>query len=293
MKNNRKKIIAGLVILAVLAVAFWYGGNAPGLRGWNVGKAEEPAETVAEPIEEVQQPEEEQAPAEAPDELEAPAEESETIPEEQPAEAPEEHPTEEPLVEDPEPVEEPAPEEPSGPAIGPESMDIDPATGKDKYLTDPVPEGKPAPVEPQDVTVTDVAHVCTISISCTTILDHMDWLDPEKVELVPEDGIILAPVTVTFYEGESVFNVLQRTCRQNGIHMEFENTPMYNSAYIEGIHNLYEFDCGELSGWMYSVIGWFPNYGCSRYALQAGDVIRWVYTCDLGYDVGGGYAVGE
>ena len=287
MKNNRKKIIAGLVILAVLAVAFWYGGNAPGLRGWNVGKAEEPAETVAEPVEEVQQPEEEQAPAEAPDEPEAPAEESETIPEEQPAEAPEEHPTEEPLVE------EPAPEEPSGPAIGPESMDIDPATGKDKYLTDPVPEGKPAPVEPQDVTVTDVAHVCTISISCTTILDHMDWLDPEKVELVPEDGIILAPVTVTFYEGESVFNVLQRTCRQNGIHMEFENTPMYNSAYIEGIHNLYEFDCGELSGWMYSVNGWFPNYGCSRYALQDGDVIRWVYTCDLGYDVGGGYAVGE
>lgn len=293
MKNNRKKIIAGLVILAVLAVAFWYGGNAPGLRGWNVGKAEEPAETVAAPVEEVQQPEEEQAPAEAPDEPEAPAEESETIPEEQPAEAPAEHPTEEPLVEDPEPVEEPAPEEPSGPAIGPESMDIDPATGKDKYLTDPVPEGKPAPVEPQDVTVTDVAHVCTISISCTTILDHMDWLDPEKVELVPEDGVILAPVTVTFYEGESVFNVLQRTCRQNGIHMEFENTPMYNSAYIEGIHNLYEFDCGELSGWMYSVNGWFPNYGCSRYALQAGDVIRWVYTCDLGYDVGGGYAVGE
>lgn len=293
MKNNRKKIIAGLVILAVLAVAFWYGGNAPGLRGWNVGKAEEPAETVAEPVEEVQQPEEEQAPAEAPDEPEAPAEESETIPEEQPAEAPEEHPTEEPLVEDPEPVEEPAPEEPSGPAIGPESMDINPATGKDKYQTDPVPEGKPAPVEPQDVVVTDVAHSCTISISCNTILDHMDWLDPEKVELVPEDGVILAPVTVTFYEGESVFNVLQRTCRQNGIHMEFENTPMYNSAYIEGIHNLYEFDCGELSGWMYSVNGWFPNYGCSRYALQAGDVIRWVYTCDLGYDVGGGYAVGE
>ena len=90
-----------------------------------------------------------------------------------------------------------------------------------------------------------------------------------------------------------MFNVLQRTCRQNAIHMEFENTPMYNSAYIEGIHNLYEFDCGELSGWMYSVNGWFPNYGCSRYALQAGDVIRWVYTCDLGNDVGGGYANGN
>ena len=38
---------------------------------------------------------------------------------------------------------------------------------------------------------------------------------------------------------------------------------------------------------MYNVNGWFPNYGCSRYALQDGDVIRWRYTCDLGADVGG------
>ena len=99
-------------------------------------------------------------------------------------------------------------------------------------------------------------------------------------------------MTVTFYEGESVFNVLQRTCKQQKIHMEFSNTPIYNSAYIEGIHNLYEFDVGNLSGWMYKVNGWFPNYGCSRYQLKDGDVIEWVYTCDLGYDVGGSYATG-
>lgn len=155
-----------------------------------------------------------------------------------------------------------------------------------------MPEGKPLPVEPQDVEISDTAYTCTISISCATILDHMDWLDPEKVELVPEDGWILEPTEVTFYEGESVFNVLQRTGKQQGIHMEFENTPMYNSAYIEGIHNLYEFDCGELSGWMYKVNGWFPNYGCSRYQLREGDVVEWVYTCNLGVDVGGYAAVG-
>ena len=106
-------------------------------------------------------------------------------------------------------------------------------------------------------------------------------------------AMALQPMTVTFYEGESVFNVLQRTCKQQKIHMEFSNTPIYNSAYIEGIHNLYEFDVGNLSGWMYKVNGWFPNYGCSRYQLKDGDVIEWVYTCDLGYDVGGGYATGS
>jgi hypothetical protein len=44
---------------------------------------------------------------------------------------------------------------------------------------------------------------------------------------------------------------------------------------------------------MYSVNGWFPNYGSSRYALKDGDEICWVYTCDLGQDVGGGYAAGN
>ena len=172
-------------------------------------------------------------------------------------------------------------------------MAIDPETGKDKYLTDPVPEGKPIPVEPQDVTIGTTAYTCTLSISCSTILDNMELCDPTKIDLVPADGWILQPITITFYEGESVFNVLQRTCKQQRIHMEFEDTPIYNSAYIEGIHNLYEFDVGELSGWMYKVNEWFPNYGCSRYQLKDGDVICWAYTCDLGNDVGGGYAAGN
>ena len=106
------------------------------------------------------------------------------------------------------------------------------------------------------------------------------------MDIVPADGWILQPMTVTFNEGESVFDVLQRVCREQKIHMEFMDTPMYNSAYIEGIANLYEFDCGPLSGWMYKVNEWFPNYGCSRYALQNGDTVNWVYTCDLGADVG-------
>ncbi|MBO5666849.1 MAG: DUF4430 domain-containing protein [Firmicutes bacterium] len=168
-----------------------------------------------------------------------------------------------------------------------QGMEIDPETGKDQYLTDPVPEGKPIPVEPQHAIVTDKQMTCTLTITCKTILDNMDDLDPEKVELVPEDGVILAEKTVTFYEGENVFQLLRREAKANKIHMEFEETPIYNSAYIEGIHNLYEFDCGELSGWMYRVNGWYPNYGCSRYQLKEGDQVEWIYTCDLGRDIGG------
>ena len=176
---------------------------------------------------------------------------------------------------------------------GSNGMVIDPDTGKDQYLTDPVPEGKPLPVEPQNAVVTVTQLTCTLSVRCDTILNNMDLLDNEKHELVPEDGVIFPATVVTFYEGESVFNVLQREMKKAGIQMEFENTPIYNSAYIEGINNLYEFDTGELSGWVYKVNDWFPNYGCSRYQLKDGDVVEWVYTCDLGKDVGGYYSVGS
>lgn len=179
-------------------------------------------------------------------------------------------------------------------------QEIDPDTGKDKYETDPVPEGKPAPVEPEDTTIDkSTTYTCTISITCETILDNWDAWDEwdkeaadAKKPLVPSNGVILGTTSVTFSEGESVFDVLQRVCRQNGIHMESSWTPMYNSAYVEGINNLYEFDVSQGSGWMYSVNGWFPNYGCSRYVLQDGDSIAWRYTCDYGDDVGGGYAAG-
>ena len=167
------------------------------------------------------------------------------------------------------------------------------------------PDGSaPAPTEPEtgaaapaqsnppaqtdeDTTPPPAEPTCTLSISCATILANMEDLDPDKTALVPADGFFLAPTTVTFSEGESVFDVLRRVCRERAIHMEYTDTPAYGSVYLEGIGNLYELDCGPLSGWMYSVNGWFPNYGCSRYTLRDGDVVRWVYTCDLGEDVGG------
>lgn len=137
---------------------------------------------------------------------------------------------------------------------------------------------------------TETAGACTVSISCATILDNRGHLNAAKADYVPDDGVILPAAEVTFTAGETAFDLLHRVCRENNIPMESSWSPLYKSAYIEGIANLYEFDCGKLSGWMYSVNGEFPNYGCSAYALQDGDVICWVYTCDLGEDVGGGYA---
>ena len=86
-----------------------------------------------------------------------------------------------------------------------------------------------------------------------------------------------------------MFDVLKRVCEYRGIQLEYSWSPMYNSYYVEGIHHLYEFDCGIESGWMYKVNGWFPNYGCSSYTLSENEDIVWCYTCKgLGADVGGG-----
>ena len=130
-------------------------------------------------------------------------------------------------------------------------------------------------------------NVCTITIVCDTILDNLDNLEEEKAPYVPKDAVILPETRVSFTEGDTVFEVLQKVCTAAELQIEYSWTPMYNSYYIEGLNHLYEFDCGPESGWMYKVNDWFPNYGCSAYTLKNGDDIVWCYTCNgLGADVG-------
>ncbi len=138
--------------------------------------------------------------------------------------------------------------------------------------------------QPEEDTLT-----CTLSVTCKTVLDNLELLDPAKKNCIGDNGVIYAKKTVSFEEGETVFDVLNREMKKNGIHMAFSFNPVFNSRYIEGINNLYEFDCEEGSGWMYRVNGVFPNYGCSQYQVEDGDTIEWLYTCDLGVDLGRNY----
>ena len=102
----------------------------------------------------------------------------------------------------------------------------------------------------------------------------------------PKGKTYLAKKSYTVDKGTSVFALLKKT----GLEIEV-STGAYDS-YVKAIEGLAEFDEGPKSGWMYRVNGWYPNYGCSRYQLKDGDVVEWRFTCDLGSDIGGGYAVG-
>lgn len=131
------------------------------------------------------------------------------------------------------------------------------------------------------------AQTCTIEVRCDTILDNMGDLAPGKSSCVPGNGVILAASTVRFAQGDTVLDVLKAASSATGLQLEYSYTPGYGSYYVEGINNLYEFDCGNESGWMYEVNGWFPNYGCSEYQVRDGDVIVWCYTCKgYGADLG-------
>ena len=125
-------------------------------------------------------------------------------------------------------------------------------------------------------------YACTIKITCVDILENIDELDPSKLSLVPENGVLLDDYSVSFAEGESVFDILLTAVRENGIHMEYSTSPVFNTAYIEGIGNLYEFDCGAESGWKYSVNGSVPSVGASSQLVEDGDAIEFFYACEAG-----------
>lgn len=97
-------------------------------------------------------------------------------------------------------------------------------------------------------------------------------------------GVILAATVVEVQDGDSVMDILKRITRKQKIQMEFKGAGSF--SYVEGINNLYEHDKGAESGWMYRVNGEFPDEGAGSYNVYPGDLIEWMYTLDLGKDVG-------
>lgn len=138
--------------------------------------------------------------------------------------------------------------------------------------------------------ITPESETITVSIRCDSVLDNYNKLDKnlQSEKYVPSDGVILEKTEYVLREGDTVFDVLYRVVRYNKIQFEYQGADEnpFGSVYIQGINYLYEFSCGSTSGWVYKVNGEFPNYGCSKYELDDGDVVEWVYTCDLGQDVG-------
>lgn len=148
------------------------------------------------------------------------------------------------------------------------------------------PEEKEDKKNPEDEAPKEGEHKVFISIRCDTAVDKGMNLDSQWAGIVPSSGTILAKTKVEFQEGDTVFDVLCRIRDTYKIHVSYRGTN--GAQYVDGINNLYEFDGGRWSGWMYCVNDWYPNYSCGIYKVKAGDVIEWNYTCDLGLDLDAG-----
>ncbi len=132
--------------------------------------------------------------------------------------------------------------------------------------------------------------VCSLKIDCSNILNNLDDFDENKLMLLGDNGIIYSNPEIEFEKGETVFDVVVRVLKENKIHFEYTFSALQNSYYIEGINNIYELDCGGMSGWMYAVNGIYPNCSLGDYVLQNGDSIAINYTCDMGADLGRVYS---
>jgi len=113
-----------------------------------------------------------------------------------------------------------------------------------------------------------------ISIRCDAVAGENEYASA--------DGVILAETEIMIAEGGTAFDQLLEATRSNRIQMEYDGTVA--GAYVRGIGYLYEYDFGNLSGWMYKVNGVFADVGCSQYTLREGDHVEWVYTKNLGKD---------
>lgn len=129
----------------------------------------------------------------------------------------------------------------------------------------------------------------TVSVDAKTAAARMGEVKQSKRGFVPSNGWIVAPTRITLRKGQTAYDALVQVTKSRGIQMDSSFFPAFNAYYVRGINNLYEFDGGQTSGWMYSVDGWFPNYGSSQYSsLESGSVIQWRYTMELGHDVSSG-----
>ena len=144
---------------------------------------------------------------------------------------------------------------------------------------EPAPDNTPTPTQPESK-----KNTVTITIRCDTAVNNGMHLESKWSGIVPASGVILPVTTVEIEEGDTVFDVLSYVCSKYKIHMEYSGGTS-SGCYVEGINNLYEFDGGRWSGWMYCVNDWYPNYGCGVYYVKSGDIIEWNYTCDLGLDL--------
>ena len=127
-----------------------------------------------------------------------------------------------------------------------------------------------------DTPITDPVRT-TISIRCDTVAGEKSY--------IPKNGVILDKTEITMNKGQTAYDQLISAVKANSIQIDVSG-----GSYVSGIANIYEMDFGDLSGWMYRVNGKFADVNCNEYKLGEGDFVEWLYTKNIGKDIGEDYS---
>ena len=116
---------------------------------------------------------------------------------------------------------------------------------------------------------------------------YKDWLAAGNNPL-PGNGVLFEEQLIYVDPGETAFGILFYT----GLDIHYNYHAIWAGAYVSAINGWGEFDGGQLSGWMYRVDDEYPAFSSSLYELYDYARVEWIYTRELGEDVGGSFEGG-
>ena len=96
----------------------------------------------------------------------------------------------------------------------------------------------------------------------------------------PENGVLLAPVSVSIGEGETVLDIALRAAKSAGLPLALDAS----GTYISSVGGIGERAFGAYSGWVVYINGEFPSVGANELTVKDGDVIEWRNTTGEEYE---------
>ncbi|RXT05646.1 S-layer homology domain-containing protein, partial [Ammoniphilus sp. CFH 90114] len=112
--------------------------------------------------------------------------------------------------------------------------------------------------------------------------DNNPFLKTIKVTVKGLDGVLVLDTSVNISSTATPYQVLVEAIGLDKVKTRGSGS----SLYVTEIQGLAELAHGPESGWNYSVNGIFPSASAGEYSLNNQDHVSWLYTKDLGNDVG-------
>lgn len=120
-----------------------------------------------------------------------------------------------------------------------------------------------------------------IQIRCDKVAEVPEKLtDPELAQYIPDDGVALARLKYIANDGDSALHILEKICSNKNI--EINKT---TEGVIQSIGYFKNGDCGQGSGWVYTVNGKLMDENPADYIVRDGDEIVWAFSLNGGSDI--------